>query len=275
MKKTIVSLALIMVCVISLNAQILSESFSSTSVPSGWTQEDNNTYNYLQDWFWEFDGSKMKHVFYQSSMHYQADCWVFTPNIAMVSGQTYNISFLLNTNYDGMGLHGPASLEVKIGQGQYSGVQTTLLWSDANITNSTWVTKSFDYNCTVSGNYNYSVHCITPKGGGLNLGSDTYIDDVVISQSTSTEIKSSDNLDVSIYPNPSTDASKLYISLSKENNVSYVVYNAIGQAVIDQDFGTLTSGQHSFRLDLENQAGLFFVKIIIGDKTYTEKLIVQ
>jgi len=231
MKKTFLSLALILVCGLSVNAQILSESFSSSSAPTGWTQEDNNSYNFIQDWFWEFDGSVMEHVFYQSSMHDQPDCWVFTPDIAMVSGQTYNISFSLNTNYDGMGMHGPASLQVKIGQGKSSGAQTTMLWSDANILNTTWVTKSFDYNCTASGNYNYSIRCITPKGGALNLGSDTYIDDVVISQLTTTGVVRDNDQEISVFPNPTSDVSKLYLTLNKENSVSYTVYNAIGQTV--------------------------------------------
>jgi hypothetical protein len=88
-------------------------------------------------------------------------------------------------------------------------------------------------------------------------------------------MENEDNNLVGIYPNPTSDVSKLYLTLDKENSVSYTVYNAIGQVVIDQDMGTLNSGQHSFPLDLENQSGLFFVKIIIGEKTYTNKLIVQ
>jgi Secretion system C-terminal sorting domain len=267
MKKTIVSLALIMVCVLSLNAQILSESFSSTSVPSGWTQEDNHSYNYIQNWFWEFDGSQMKHVFYQSSMHYQADCWVFTPNIAMVSGQTYNISFLLNTNYDGMGLHGPASLEVKIGQGQSSGMQTTLLWSDANITNSAWVTKSFDYYCAVSGNYNYSIHCRTPKGGALNLGSDTYIDDVAITQSTSTNVENNNYLDLSIYPNPTNDI--INIVGGNINNIK--IYNHTG--ILLQE---VISNANGIVYDLGNfPSGIYFIEVLQKDEPKIHKIILN
>jgi len=80
---------------------------------------------------------------------------------------------------------------------------------------------------------------------------------------------------VDVYPNPTQDATSLYLSLNKENTVSYVVYNTIGQLVISQNLGLLNSGQHSFRLDFENQEGLFFVKIMIGENSYTKKLIVQ
>ncbi len=265
MKKTIVSLSLILVCGLSINAQILSESFSSTSAPVGWTQEDNNSNNFIQDWYWEFDGSIMKHVFYQSSMHDQPDCWVFTPDIAMVSGQTYNISFSLNTNYNF--LVGAASLQVKIGQGKSSGAQTTLLWSDANITNTTWVTKSFDYNCTTSGNYNYSIRCITPKGGSLLLGSDSYIDDVVISQSTTTDVVSDNNQEISIFPNPTNGIINI---IGKELN-RVRIYNNTGLLMQE-----VNCQHNNFVVDLSTySSGIYFVEIIQKDKIEIQKLFLK
>lgn len=165
------------------NSQILSEDFSSGSLPTSWGQEDNNELNWMTDWYWEFNSGEMQHIYYYSSAYpADADAWTFTPNIAMTSGNTYRIEFDLNTTADDLGLYGPAAMKLTVGLGKSSGAQTTVLWTDANITNSTYVTKSFDFVCPTDGDYNFGFHCFSTIGGSLNTAANTYIDNVEITE---------------------------------------------------------------------------------------------
>ena len=82
---------------------------------------------------------------------------------------------------------------------------------------------------------------------------------------------------VRIYPNPYNDRTSIQLSLSKSDNVEYSIFNMIGKKIMSKDLGILTMGNHSLiieKIGIE-KTGIYFVQVKIGQKTYTEKLIVE
>ncbi|MDD5506892.1 MAG: T9SS type A sorting domain-containing protein [Bacteroidales bacterium] len=81
---------------------------------------------------------------------------------------------------------------------------------------------------------------------------------------------------VTIYPNPFSKYTELRLNLQKTDNVSVVVFNIIGKQVFSLDMGQLAAGEHLLPLTSEQVSrGLNFVKISIGNKVYTEKLVLE
>ncbi|HRZ21777.1 MAG TPA: T9SS type A sorting domain-containing protein, partial [Bacteroidales bacterium] len=81
---------------------------------------------------------------------------------------------------------------------------------------------------------------------------------------------------VSIFPNPFSKSTELRLNLQKTDKVSIEVYNIIGKQVYSLDLGQLPAGERLVPLSSEQVArGLNFVKISIGNKVYTEKLVLE
>ena len=81
---------------------------------------------------------------------------------------------------------------------------------------------------------------------------------------------------VSIFPNPFSKSTELRLNLQKTDKVSVEVYNIIGKQVYSLDLGQLPAGERLVPLSSEQVArGLNFVKISIGNKVYTEKLVLE
>jgi hypothetical protein len=85
----------------------------------------------------------------------------------------------------------------------------------------------------------------------------------------------SNSIDLSVYPNPAKD--NLTISYYNENgnNASYQVLNALGQ-VIKQDYLGNDKGIIRSEVNVESlPSGIYFVKVMIGDRSTVEKITVQ
>ncbi|MBP6978661.1 MAG: Omp28-related outer membrane protein [Bacteroidales bacterium] len=81
---------------------------------------------------------------------------------------------------------------------------------------------------------------------------------------------------VSIYPNPFSKSTELRLSLRKVDQVSVAVFNTDGKQTFDRELGILPAGEHLMQLSDEQVShGLNLVKIIIGDKVYTRKLVLE
>lgn len=81
---------------------------------------------------------------------------------------------------------------------------------------------------------------------------------------------------VSIFPNPFSRNTELRLNLQKADKVSVEVYNIIGKQIYSLNLGQLSAGEHLLPLSSEQVSqGLNFVKISIGNKVYTEKLVLE
>jgi hypothetical protein len=81
---------------------------------------------------------------------------------------------------------------------------------------------------------------------------------------------------VTLFPNPFSKFTELHLNLQKTENVSIAVFNIIGKQVYTREMGILPAGEHLLPLSSDQVSpGLNFVKINIGNKVYTEKLVLE
>ena len=125
--------------------------------------------------------------------------------------------------------------------------------------------------CCSYGNGSYTVKSGTTTlfTGGTFADSDSK---VFKYSAVSVEENESGN-NVSVYPNPFNDNTNLVLNLEANAEVSFDVFNALGQKVMSQNKGSLGAGSHTINLDfsaMEN--GFYFVTVTVGENTITKKI---
>lgn len=77
-----------------------------------------------------------------------------------------------------------------------------------------------------------------------------------------------------VYPNPTSGKLSVDLSLAKAENVNIDVVNMVGQTIENRKVANYLSHIESF--DLQSQpAGVYFVKVKIGEKSFTKKVVLQ
>jgi hypothetical protein len=75
---------------------------------------------------------------------------------------------------------------------------------------------------------------------------------------------------VIVFPNPVTDNTTLSFSAAEAGNASVVVYNLIGEKVIDMNLGNIAAGTQSIQLDFASlEAGIYLINLTAGNETST------
>jgi hypothetical protein len=79
-----------------------------------------------------------------------------------------------------------------------------------------------------------------------------------------------------VYPNPMNGACTVRFLLPDASNVSFEVNDVTGRNYISLDFGTQSSGQHSYQINAESlSAGVYFCKLICNSEALTKKITVM
>lgn len=79
--------------------------------------------------------------------------------------------------------------------------------------------------------------------------------------------------DFQVFPNPFDNTATISLFLPRDMNVTIMVMNEVGQFVYVMDKVILKAGNHTFDLNGETWTpGIYFVKILTGDKLITRKL---
>jgi hypothetical protein len=203
-----------------------------------------------------------------------ADDWVFTPALTTAANTRYQVAF----RYRGEGIaNSPSSytekLEVKVGPSATPAGQTTTLYSNTAITNTSYALA----NATSTP----AVAVFTPGAGtqyvGFHVFSDAnqgnlYIDDLSITAGVVTATSSAALLHaVTVFPNPSTTGLfdlEVHGAQAK-GPLGVLVTNALGQQVYT---GTARDN-YTNRLNLGSLApGLYYLQVRNGDETMTRQL---
>jgi hypothetical protein len=90
------------------------------------------------------------------------------------------------------------------------------------------------------------------------------------------ELKNSAGGFISAYPNPYSSEATIVVSLPYEENITMEVYNLLGEKIKVLDKGTKQSGIYTYNFSakkLDRGAGIYFVKLTVGNKTDVIKLI--
>jgi len=90
------------------------------------------------------------------------------------------------------------------------------------------------------------------------------------------ELKNSAGGFISAYPNPYSSEATIVVHLPYEENITMEVYNLLGEKIKVLDKGTKQSGTYTYNFSakkLDRGAGIYFVKLTVGNKTDVIKLI--
>jgi len=119
-----------------------------------------------------------------------------------------------------------------------------------------------------AGTYNVHAAAYNSCGGDTTMIPVTVVP-VGIAQSNSY----ADNID--IYPNPSDGNMVMLVSSEKNQICSLKVMNLIGQEIYTQKYNA-TTGVNNFSVDLSNKTnGIYFIKVLMNNKTFTRKIVIQ
>ena len=95
-----------------------------------------------------------------------------------------------------------------------------------------------------------------------------------ITNPTSITENNSSELNISVFPNPFENHATLTYSLHEKSEVTLEVYNILGKKVntiVNNE--TQNKGNFQYTLEREANAGFYLIKLIAGDKVYTQRLI--
>ena len=113
------------------------------------------------------------------------------------------------------------------------------------------------------------------KGDG---GNNVYIDDInVVSTFTGIDEQSGDNIQLNVYPNPAEEGSVVSFMLNDKQKVSVGLYDVLGREVMSLYKGDMLAGEHTLQLNAENNlnAGIYFVKLQMNGRSFTQKVLVK
>ncbi len=81
---------------------------------------------------------------------------------------------------------------------------------------------------------------------------------------------------VAVYPVPVNDFATLSLNLNQSAHVLITVKNALGQQVLSVDKGVMPAGKQEFILDASRLgSGIYFLTVMVNEKRYTRKLIMN
>jgi hypothetical protein len=76
------------------------------------------------------------------------------------------------------------------------------------------------------------------------------------------------------YPNPFNPVTNIHFTIPKEGNVSFKVYNSLGEQVAVYADGILKAGIYNAEIEAHNWAsGIYFYTLKAGDFVQTKKMI--
>ena len=75
---------------------------------------------------------------------------------------------------------------------------------------------------------------------------------------------------VNVFPNPFSDNTTLSFSAAEAGQAAVVVYNLIGEKVIEMNLGNIAAGTQSLQLNFSSlEAGIYLVNLTAGNETST------
>ncbi|AFH49542.1 Hypothetical protein IALB_1835 [Ignavibacterium album JCM 16511] len=88
---------------------------------------------------------------------YQADAWMITPGFNLTAGINYTVKFYQKVHNAGF----PEKLRITVGNFPNISNQTTVLWSDTNLTTTAYTERLVSFTPTSSGTYYFGFNCFS------------------------------------------------------------------------------------------------------------------
>jgi hypothetical protein len=84
------------------------------------------------------------------------------------------------------------------------------------------------------------------------------------------------NSDISVFPNPLQNETMITYKLQQTTTVKLSVIDLLGNTVYNDVIGIKTKGEHQYQLNVQKlKAGVYFIKMDIGDKMLTRKIVIN
>jgi hypothetical protein len=75
------------------------------------------------------------------------------------------------------------------------------------------------------------------------------------------------------FPNPFNPVTRIPFKLHMPSGVRVRLYSLLGRLLVDEQLGTLPTGQHEYTLDAQNWAtGVYLVEVLAGEQRYVKKV---
>ncbi len=110
-----------------------------------------------------------------------------------------------------------------------------------------------------------------------NKSNNIYIDDINVSGIVGINENSLDNVNMSIYPNPTNQTSTVSYHLNKKSNVKISLVDVLGKKILDVSNNNQPEGDYSVLISKQEHNlnnGIYFIKFSVDDNTITKKLII-
>jgi subtilisin-like proprotein convertase family protein len=136
---------------------LLYENFEgSVFPPTGWTITNNGSGNqWIQNTNASYASVGTKSMVYSFTSSAPASAWIFTPSIALDSADTVTITFDQRVGLSNLS----EALKVTVGLAADIVSQTTVLYSNTNLTNTAYTQRSATFVAPVSGTYFFAFNC--------------------------------------------------------------------------------------------------------------------
>jgi len=83
-------------------------------------------------------------------------------------------------------------------------------------------------------------------------------------------------IEMKVWPIPANESINLSYNLKQASAVSVGIFNALGKKVNQSALTNKSAGWHGNKIGISNlESGIYFIKLLVEDKTYTRKIVVQ
>ncbi len=114
----------------------------------------------------------------------------------------------------------------------------------------------------------------TPEGNTMKFIKELLKSNSEINTNINEGISYSNSNDFNVYPNPTNNQSRIQFDLEKSSRVSILVLDLNGRVISNPTVNEfLDAGKHSYHLNINNEAGIYLVKLIIDGKVSVKKVI--
>jgi PKD repeat protein len=142
-------------------------------------------------------------------------------------------------------------------------------------TSSQWRTETVSTSALTSQtNVSFKFVFTSDANGSMN---NIFIDDINFTNSTvGINDLSKDKFSFNIFPNPNNGEMTINLDLVEKNNIQIELIDILGKKVYSKDL-ILNAGEHRLSVGKENQfnAGIYFCKLIVNGKAFTQKVIIE
>lgn len=130
-------------------------------------------------------------------------------------------------------------------------------------------------NCSIDWNTNYTGSVSLKVCGVNDCGNSSFSDEKIIYIDNSVGISEKNNINVNLFPNPSTGIFTLNLNSDFNKNINIKIYNSLGLVIFEQS-NIVLKGKYSKTMNLDELPnGVYFLNVYNNNVNTIKKIIIQ